>query len=87
MLVLPRYGQQFIADRLDRLGFGHAAEPVGFALILGDPLRDRRNRVCIATPNGTSMILLAGRGLCSRRHDGEGVNGRIEGGDHLGMRP
>src|SRR5256885_1993589 len=31
------------------------------------------------------MILLAGRGLCSRRHDSEGVNGRIERGDHLGM--
>src|SRR5438105_11229947 len=45
------------------------------------------DRVCIATPNGTSMILLAGRGLCSRRHDSEAVNGRIEGGDHLGMRP
>jgi hypothetical protein len=33
------------------------------------------------------MILLAGRGLCSRRHDSEGANGRIEGDDHLGMRP
>jgi hypothetical protein len=39
---LPRYGQQFITDRLDRLGFGHAAEPVGFALVMRYPLRDRR---------------------------------------------
>ena len=38
-LVLPCHGQQFLAYRLYGLGFSHAAEAVGLALILRYPLR------------------------------------------------
>ena len=39
LLVLPRHGQEFVPYGIDQFGFGHAAEPVGFALIMRCPLR------------------------------------------------
>jgi hypothetical protein len=88
LLVLLRHGQEFVPYCIDRFGFGHAAEPVDFALILRYPLRDRRRQgLHCYTQRNVAVILLAGRGLCSRRHDSEGVNGCIEGDDHLGMPP
>jgi len=40
--LLPRDCKQFIPCLGHRLGFGDAAEPVGLALIMHYPLRDRR---------------------------------------------
>ena len=41
LLIPLRYSKQFDAYVLDRLGFRHPAEPVGFASVMRHPLRDR----------------------------------------------